>query len=81
MSVILVGPAVVLRAIAFAHTAGVGAIASWMCWPGWQLYVGCDRCRTDGAAAPCWGRAGCHTYLAGCGCRDCSAHQAEAQAA
>lgn len=46
-------------------------VEPWMEWPGWQGWVGCDRCAGDGPEAPCWGHAGCHGYLNGCGCREC----------
>lgn len=74
----LAGPGSVLRAIAFARLAGVDAIAAWMCWAGWRLRVGCDRCVDEGERAACWGRAGCHGFACGCGCVDCAEREARA---
>ncbi|TDA68000.1 MAG: hypothetical protein D9V47_09130 [Clostridia bacterium] len=64
------------RAREFAEFVGV-QVQPWMLWPGWAAWVGCDRCAGDGPEAPCWGQAGCHGYLNGCGCGRCVAKEAE----
>lgn len=78
-------PSVVIRAMGFAHDSGAGNVEAWMCWEGWRLHIGCDRCRIDGKSAACWASQACHGYLNTCGCRDCTERHArevaESQAA
>lgn len=58
------------KAKEFAELAG-SEVQPWMTWPGWEAWVGCDRCAGDGPEAPCWGYEGCHGYANGCGCQKC----------
>lgn len=58
------------KALEFAAYTGTG-VEKWMRWHGWKFWVGCDHCTNGGSEASCWGRAGCHGYLNGCGCKDC----------
>ncbi|KUK32063.1 MAG: Uncharacterized protein XD63_0654 [Thermoanaerobacterales bacterium 50_218] len=47
-------------------------VEEWMLWEGWSWRIGCERCNDLGPEADCWGRAGCHGYFWGCGCRECA---------
>lgn len=52
-------------------------VEDWMLWEGWDEYIGCDLCDSDGPEAPCWGMAQCHGYMNGCGCRECTQREQE----
>ena len=45
--------------------------SGWLLWSGWAVMPGCNICRLSGPSASCWGRAECHGYANGCGCREC----------
>ncbi|TDA67704.1 MAG: hypothetical protein D9V47_09270 [Clostridia bacterium] len=64
------------KAREFAELAGT-EVQPWMEWEGWTVWVGCDTCAGDGPEAPCWGYTGCHGYLQGCGCRECTDQEAK----
>lgn len=49
-------------------------VEDWMLWELWHGQIGCNVCQVQGPKASCWGAYGCHGYLSGCGCADCTAH-------
>jgi len=59
------------KAQEFASGTNNGVIEDWMLWDGWGGHVGCEACGLSQKESNCWGKAYCHGYENGCGCKEC----------